>query len=290
MELQPTPKSVINVTTDTFRAEVMERSMSVPVVADFWADWCAPCRQLMPLLEKLAEEYGGRFVLAKINVDESPEIAQAFGVQSIPAVFGILEGQPVAQLPGVQPEPQLRQWLDSFIPSPAVEAYNRGMQLEAAGDTTGAETAYREAVTADETAPVFQIALARTLLAVDRDVEAREIVETLEKRGFLEPEAQELKQQIEIRSHVEESGGTRTAREALAADPDNRTLQIVLAQALAVDKLYDEACDILLTIVQEDRSEARNAAKEAMVSVLGMMGPKSKAAGDYRRRLATAMY
>ncbi len=96
-------------TTETFKKDVVEQSMSCPVVVDFWAEWCGPCQQLMPLLEKLATEFDGRFILVKINVDELPEIAGAFGVQSIPFVIAMIDGQPVSQLPGVQPEPQTKQ-------------------------------------------------------------------------------------------------------------------------------------------------------------------------------------
>lgn len=287
---EPGSPHIISATSETFRADVVEASLQIPVVADFWADWCAPCRQLMPILEKLAQEYAGRFRLVKINVDECPEIAGALGVQQIPLVLAFVDGQPASQLPGANDEAAVRQWLDSFLPSPAVEAYNGGMAAEAEGRLDDAEASYRQAVELGPDYSEFAVALARILLAQDRVQECAELVETLEARGFLEPEAQALKDQLALRSQVQDSGGTTQAREALAADPDNRELQMRLAEALGVDKNFDEACELLLNIVQNEYGEVRDQAKEAMVAVLAMMGPKSQRAAEYRRQLATAYY
>ncbi|MCA9049292.1 MAG: tetratricopeptide repeat protein [Planctomycetaceae bacterium] len=277
-------------TVETFRADVIDESQKCPVVIDFWAEWCGPCRQLMPILEKLADEFAGRFILMKINVDELPEIAGAFGVQSIPFVVAMLDGQPVAQLPGVQSEHHVRQWLESFVPSPATEAYNAGLQAEGSGDLETAEKLFRDAASHDPETSAFQIALARVLLGLNREQECGEIMEALEARGYLEPEAQSLKEQLEMRHVVEDSGGTAEARKALDADPNNRELQILLAEALSVDKRYAEACDLLLNIISTDYTPVRDKAKEAMVTILSAMGPKSKQAADYRRKLATAFY
>ena len=276
-------------TTENFRQDVIEQSGDCPVVLDFWAEWCQPCQMLMPILEKLTTEYDGRFILMKINVDEMQEIAQAFGVQSIPFVVAMIDGQPVSQLPGIGDENQVRQWLDSFLPSRAMEAWNEGQQAEQAGDLETAEEQFRRASELEDS-PQIQIALARVLLGLDRAQEAGEIIEQLETRGFLEPEAEQLKEQLEMRSSVEDSGGTAAARTELEADPDNLELQIRLAEALSVDKRYAEACEILLAIIRTDRTEVRVRAKDAMVTVLAAMGPKSKQASALRRELATAMY
>ena len=153
--------SIIDVTEATFEAEVLERSMQVPVIVDLWATWCEPCKQLSPTLEKLAAEAGGQWVLAKVDVDANPRIAQAFGVQSVPTVVAIAAGQPLADFQGVQPEAALRQWLDAIQnavagkltgpPSPDGEPVEQPVdpRFEAAeqaleqGDFEGAEAAYR---------------------------------------------------------------------------------------------------------------------------------------------------
>ena len=289
--MSSSPSQWIRTTTaETFREDVVEQSMSCPVVVDFWAEWCQPCQQLMPLLEGLAIEFDGRFILIKVNVDESPELAGAFGVQSIPFVVAMVDGQPVSQLPGVVDEKQLRAWIESFIPSPAVEAFNAGTVAEQNGELESAEANYRTAVELDSETPAFRIALARTLLALDRQQECSEIIDALESRGFLEPEAESLKEQLAMKAEVQESGGTQAARAELEADPENVELKIKLAEALGVDKKFEESCEMLLEIIQTDRTEMRDKAKEIMVNVLALMGPKSQQASDYRRRLATAFY
>lgn len=282
--------AIINTTMETFREDVIQQSQVRPVVVDFWAEWCQPCRQLIPLLEKLANEAKGAFCLVKVNVDECPEIAGAFGVQSIPFVVGMVEGQPATHFAGIRTEPELREWLKTFMPSPAAEAFEQGQQHEAEGSVELAETSYRAASELEPEAAEFRVAHARVLIELNRDQEAREILDELSKRGFLEPDAQALVAQLDMRSQVEESGGVVEARKALEASPENLTLQLKLAEAYGADSRFEEACTMLLEIVKKDRSGVGIQAKEAMVGLLGIMGPKSKLASEYRRKLATAFY
>ncbi len=282
--------NIINATMDTFREDVIQQSQVRPVVVDFWAEWCAPCRTLIPLLEKLTNEANGAFCLVKVNVDECPEIAGAFGVQSIPFVVAMVQGQPVSHFAGIQTEPQLREWLAGFMPSPSIEAFDQGQQHEADGSLELAEASYRKASELDPEAAEFRIAHARVLIELNRDQESKEILDELNKRGFLEPEAQALVAQLEIRSQVEESGGITEAKKALEANPDDLTLQLKLAEAYGADNRFEDACNMLLEIVQKDRAGVGQQAKEIMVGILTVMGPKSKLASDFRRRLATAFY
>ncbi len=282
--------NIISTTLDTFRQDVIEQSQIRPVVVDFWADWCGPCKQLIPLLEKLTNEAKGSFCLVKVNVDECPEIAQAFGVQSIPFVVAMVNGQPFTHFAGVQTEPQLKEWLKSFLPSPSEEAFNQGQQHEADGSMELAEASYRKASELEPEVADFRIAHVRVLMELNRDQEAKEILDELNKRGYLEPEAQALAAQLEKRSQVEESGGVAEARKALEANPADLTLQLRLAEALGADSRFEEACEMLLAIVKADRAGVGVQAKEAMVGLLTIMGPKSKLASDFRRKLATAFY
>jgi len=286
----PDAPSIINTTMETFQNDVIQQSTVRPVVVDFWADWCGPCKQLIPILEKLATEAKGAFCLVKVNVDQNPEIAQAFGVQSIPFVVAMLDGQPVSQFAGVKPEQELRAWLKSVIPSPAAEAFEQGQQHEADGSPELAEACYRKASELEPEIAPFRINHARVLLELNRDQECREIIDELNKRGYLEPEAQTLVAQLEMRSQVEESGGVAEAKKALEANPEDLTLKLKLAEAYGADSRFEEACELCLELVTKNRDGVGVQAKEVMVGLLQVMGSKSRLAADFRKRLATAFY
>ena len=280
---------IVDVTTATFEEAIVKASEQRAVVIDFWAPWCGPCRQLGPILEKLAGEYNGRFLLAKLNVDECPEIAGAFGVQSIPLVVAFRNGQPVNQFMGVLPEEEIRSWLETFLPSPAQELLQAGKELEA-DDPQSAEVKYREAAHLEPENDSIKIALAGVLLAQERDDECGKLIAELESRGFLEPEAERIKSQLELREVAEEAGGVEEARKAAAAEPDNLALQLQLADALAVAKKHEEALEICLRLIQRDRAGVGEEAKETMVKIFDMLGPGSELTSTYRRRLATALH
>ena len=286
----PDAPSIINTTMETFQNDVIQQSSVRPVVVDFWADWCGPCKQLIPILEKLTTESNGAFCLVKVNVDQNPEIAQAFGVQSIPFVVAMLDGQPVSHFAGVKPEPELRAWLKSFMPSPAAEAFDQGQQHEADGSPELAEACYRKASELEPEFAQFRINHARVLLELNRDQECREIIDELNKRGYLEPEAQALVTQLEMRSQVEESGGVVEAKKSLEAYPEDLTLKLKLAEAYGADSRFEEACELCLELVKKNRDGVGIQAKEVMVGLLTVMGSKSRLAADFRKRLATAFY
>lgn len=280
---------VVDVTAASFEKTVIERSAELPVVVDFWAAWCGPCRQLGPVLETLADEYAGKFLLAKVDVDQQPELAGAFAVQSIPHVVAIRDRVLVDEFRGALPEPILRQWLDRLLPSPAEQLLKEAESLEPR-DPPGAESRLRQALAVDERFDPARIALARVLLSQRRLEEARTLVAQLEGRGFLEPDAERVKSQLDIALAAAESGGVEQARRAVEAHPHDLSLRLPLADALASAGQHAEALELCLSVIQQDRSGVGVQAKETMLDILNLLDPASDLASEYRRKLASALY
>lgn len=287
--LEPASQWIINGTEENFERDVIGRSQEMPVVVDFWATWCGPCKELGPTLEKLAREYDGRFLLVKVDVDQQPGLAAAFGVRSIPAVFALRNGQLADQFTGALPEEQLRQWLDQFQPSPTELLVQEAKKLEAE-DPAAAEAKYREALELAPQEDGIRIALARLLLKQHRNADCREIIAHLEKRGFLEPEAENIKAELDLRAAAAEAGGVAECRAALAAKPDDQGLQLKLAEALGAAQQYQEALDLCLQVVQRTSGDLREQARATMVNLFHLLGPEAELTRTYRRKLATALY
>ena len=280
---------IIDGTEQNFDSEVLPRSQEIPVIVDFWAPWCAPCRELGPVLERLATEFAGQFLLVKVDIDQQPGIAQAFGVQSIPHVFALRNGQLADQFMGALPEDQLRQWLAKFQPSPAELLVQEARKL-APEDTAEAEVKYREALELVPHDDKIRIELARLLLKHHRNDDAREILTKLEARGFLEPEAENIKAELDLRAAAAEAGGAAECRAALAANPNDPTLKLKLAEALGAAQQYEEALALCLAVVQFATGDLRNEARTTMVNLFRLLGPEADLTKTYRRKLATALY
>ena len=211
------------------------------------------------------------------------------GVQSIPVVVAFFEGQVIDHFQGVLPEDQLKEWLARLVPSKAAELFKEALEL-LESNPAGAELKLREALEL-EPSDTIRIYLAQTLLAQNRDEECGRIITELEARGFLEPEAEKLKSQLEMRADAEESGGVQQARATAEANPGDLSLQVVLAEALAVDNKHREAFEILLAVATQNRGgENGDKARQQMVKLFDVLGAGSELVSEYRRKLATALY
>ncbi len=279
---------ILDATSATFEADVVERSKTVPVVVDVWATWCGPCKMLGPLLEKLAREYDGKFVLAKVDSDRAPEVAASLRVRSIPAVFGVRDGEILDAFTGVQSEGFIRQWLDRLLPSKAETLVAEARALEAS-DPEAAGARFSEALTLDPEMAAARVGLARLALATGRVDEARATVLELERRGFLEPEAEKLKAELVLKAQSEGGTDVDAARAAAEAAPRDKALKLKLAEALAAAARYEEALAIALDLVETDRKATGEEARKLMLAVFQLLPEDSELAFEYRRRLSFAL-
>jgi len=243
----------MDIDSTTFETQVLEASRQVPVLVDFWAPWCAPCRALGPILEKLEREYAGRFRLAKVNSDEQPELAQAFGVRSIPDVVAFKDGKPVAHFLGALPESQVRAFIDKLMPSPFLAKIEAAERAVADGKIDEAEA---------------------LLAGVPSDIDWDTRVEALRAAiGYARSGG---------------NGAELTAR--LQANPDDHEARFALAQHHAGARRYREAMAALLEIVQRDKTWREGEARKQLLNIFNLAAAQPDLVSEYRRKLATALY
>jgi putative thioredoxin len=270
---------VVDVTEATFESEVLQRSLTVPVVIDLWADWCGPCKQLSPVLERLAVADGGRWVLAKIDVDANQRIAAAFQVQSIPSVFAVIKGQPVPLFQGALPEPQVRQYLDELL---RVAAQN-GVTGQV---PPGAGEAAREPAEPPHD-PRFDAAYD----AVERgdwDAAAAAYQAVLAELPG-DPDARAGLAQVELLRRAERVD-PGAARAAASARPDDVDAQFAAADVDVLENRVDEAFARLVETVRRTAGEDRDRARSRLVELFEIIGPDDPRVGKARTALANALF
>jgi putative thioredoxin len=287
--MSDTANWIIETTDETFERDVIERSKEVLVIVDFWAEWCQPCRLLAPMLEKLAYDFAGKFVLVKANTDQTQAVARQFQIQSIPAVYGFRDGKFVDFFVGLLPEDQIEAWLEQLVPTEAQQHVAEASKV-AQTDPECAEQKYREALKLDANLAKARIGLAALLITQGRLDECGKLIEELERRGFLEPAAERIKADLELHSKAREAGSVDECRAAVEADPDKPDLKLKLAEALAAAGEYQEALDIGLELVREHRQQFGEPARKMMVDIFCLLPNDSELTSTYRRKLAAALY
>jgi putative thioredoxin len=280
---------VFDVEQADFEGQVLERSRERPVIVDFWAEWCGPCRMLGPILEKLVEERKGEVLLAKVDIDRSQDLALQYGISAIPAVIAFRKGEPVLDFVGVLPENQLRAFLDRLVPSAADRLAQQAAPLEDKNPAE-AESLYRQALKQDDHNDAALAGLARLLLAKGANNEVTELLARINPGGEQAAEAERLATIVSLRESARGFGQESTARRRLEAGPDNAQLRYELGCIVAGAGRYREALDLLLSAAEADRKLGAAQAREAMVKIFQVIGIRSEMADQYRDRLTRVLY
>jgi putative thioredoxin len=273
------PVTVLDVTEASFQADVIDRSMDVPVVVDLWAEWCGPCKQLSPVLEKLAAEGRGAWVLAKIDVDANPRISQAFQVQSIPTVIVVAGGQPVTSFQGAQPEPQLRQWIAQLL-----DALREQMPGIAAAEARGGGEV--EAPVEEPEDPRF--VAAEDALERGDYAGAQQAYEQILATEPANAEAQAALAQVKFLARAASADPSAIARADAA--PDDVDAQIAAADAEVASQQVGEAFDRLVRTVARTAGDDRDRARTHLVGLFELFGTEDERVTTARRALAHALY
>jgi putative thioredoxin len=243
----------MDVTAASFESEVLAASATYPVLVDFWAPWCGPCKALGPVLEKLEKEYAGRWRLAKINSDDNGDIASAYGVRSIPNVIAFRNGRPVAQFVGAQPESQVRAFIERLMPSPHEKT----------------------------------LALAQECVDSGRIDEAEKLLDTIPSNIDWDAKVEALRAAIAFRRG---GGNEEQLKEKISRDPADHESRLALAGLYAGGNRYRDAMEQLMEIARRDKAWRDGEARKQMLTLFTLAADQPELVSEYRRKLATALY
>ena len=291
------PKDLI-IDTDTarFMEDVIEASNQTPIIVDFWAPWCGPCKQLTPTLEKLVKQYGGKVRLAKINVDENQDLAMQFRVQSIPAVYAFKDGRPVDGFMGALPESQLKQFIERVTGgggSPLDEAMVEADAFATEGNHEDALAVYKEILSQDPSHVKALAGALRAYLATGQDDIAKQVLAGLPDQMKNAPDIAGVQAAIDLKEQSAQvgDGAELAALEAkVAADPKDQQSRLDLALARYGAGNREQAMDELLEMVRKDRKWNEEAARKQLVKFFEALGPADPLTVQGRRRLSAILF
>ena len=301
MDLAPNPAAttggdslVSDTTTASFRQDVMTESMKRPVLVDFWAPWCGPCKQLTPILEKVVKAAGGKVKLVKMNIDEHPQIAGQLGIQSIPAIIAFQNGQPVDGFMGALPEGQIKSFIERLVgplgPGATAEMIKEAEGLLAAGDAEGAAQLY-SAVLAQEPENVAAIgALAKLHVDIGDLEAAKAFLAMAPEAKAADPAIAGARAAIELAEQAAKLGDFAELEARLAANPADHQTRFDLAVALAGAGDRETATDHLIEIIKRDRTWNEDGARKQLVQFFDAWGPMDEMTVAGRRKLSTVLF
>jgi putative thioredoxin len=286
-------------TTANFAKDVIEESRRQPVLVDFWAPWCGPCKQLTPVLEKVVTEAQGRVKLVKMNIDDHPSIAGQLGIQSIPAVIAFVDGRPADGFMGAVPESQVRQFIDR-LGGPAGGADDQAEEIAAvleeasgllaAGDVNGAAELFGAVLQADPENAKALAGMAECMIAAGQSQRAREALADLPETLANDAGIQAVVKKLDQIDEARKLGDPVAIEQELAANPDNHEQRIKLAKIRNVEGKREEAAEHLLTVMRKDRSYDDDGARRQLLEFFEVWGAKDPATIAARRKLSSILF
>ena len=280
---------IVNIDESNAAQLLIDESHKRPVVVDFWADWCEPCKVLMPLLEKIANEYKGAFLLAKVNADEQQMITQQFGVRSLPTVMVMQNGQPVDGFAGAQPEAQVRQLLEKYLPKPWDGLLQMATEAMDAGDFAAALSPLRQAWEDSGRRLDITLAYARALIESLRLEEAETVLASV-RLADQDAAWEQLRAQLEIKREAAKSPEIEALEQRLADAPDDLDLRHQLAVQYTNSGQFKDAMECLIGILRVDLGHADGATKKLLLDTIASLGKGDPLAAEYQRKLYSLLY
>ena len=280
---------IVNINETNASALLIEESHKRPVVVDFWADWCEPCKTLMPLLEKIASEYQGAFLLAKVNADEQPGIAQQLGVRSLPTVMVIQGGQPVDGFAGAQSEQFVRDMLQKYLPKPWDRLLQQGVEAIERGEFNEALSPLRQAWQDSRQQHDITLTYAHALIEALRLDEAEALLDGV-RLADQDAGYEQLRAQLEIKREAAKSPEITALEERLAANPEDLDVRYQLGVQYTNTGQFREAMEQLIAILQKDLNHGDGATKRILLDSIASLGKGDPLAVEYQRKLYSLLY